>query len=293
MAPTDDALDFYAAPGPMTDLTAHAEALRGAPTDPVGIAAMVQGLLVHPHWAAAYDVHDVDVRQAELQARGAAAMLAGVLERDSRPLTEARDPGGRFLGNCRDFSTLSVALLRRAGTPARARCGFGGYFEPGKWVDHWIVEHWNGERWVQLDAQLDTLQSDATGVADPTDLPVDHFLSAGEAWQRTRSGEFDPDTFGILDMWGAWFISGNVGRDLASLNKVEMLPWDDWGALAGDETTAAADTLVDEISTLLLTDDTAAIRSRYEANARFRVGPEVMSLTETGEWGPSPVLELA
>ncbi|MDW3220641.1 MAG: transglutaminase-like domain-containing protein [Acidimicrobiales bacterium] len=293
MIPSRDALDFYASPGPMTDLTPHAGALRDAPTDPAGIASMVQGLLVHPHWAAAYDVLDVTERQAELQARGATALLTGVLTRDDRPLTEARTPQGRFLGNCRDFSTLSVALLRRAGTPARARCGFGGYFEPGKWVDHWIVEHWDGVRWVQLDAQLDALQSEVTGVADPTDLPEDHFLSAGDAWQRTRAGELDPDTFGILDMWGAWFIAGNVGRDLASLNKIEMLPWDDWGALAGDENTAAPDTLVDEISALLLTEDTAAIRSRYESTARLRVGPEVMSLTETGEWGPSTVLELA
>jgi len=30
-------------------------------------------------------------------------------------------------------------------------------------------------------------------------------------------------------MHGLWFIAGNVLRDFASLNNVEMLPWDAWG----------------------------------------------------------------
>lgn len=286
-------LAFYAEPGPMTDLTSHDAALADAPTDPAALARLVQGVLIHPMWATAYDVHDADQRQVELQARGAAAILDGVLARDPRPLTGPREPAARFLGNCRDFTTLTVALLRRAGTPARARCGFAGYFEAGRWVDHWVVEHWNGDRWVVLDAQLDDLQQEVTGVTDATDLAAGRFLSAGEAWQRSRTGEFDPNTFGILDMWGAWFIAGNVGRDLAALNKVEMLPWDDWGALAVDEGTGSPDDLVDEISALLVSADIEAIRARYAADAALQAGPEVMSLTPTGDWGPSVVAELA
>lgn len=293
MAAPPPTLAFYAEPGPMTDLTSHDDGLADAPTDPVDLARLVQGVLVHPMWASAYAVHDADQRQVELQTRGAAAILDGVLARDPRPLTEPREPAGRFLGNCRDFTTLTVALLRRVGTPARARCGFAGYFEAGTWVDHWVVEHWNGDRWVVLDAQLDELQQEVTGVTDATDLAAGRFLPAGEAWQRSRAGEFDPDTFGILDMWGAWFIAGNVGRDLAALNKVEMLPWDDWGALAVDEESGSADDLVDEISALLVSADVTAIRARYAADAALRVGPEVMSLTPTGDWGPSVVAELA
>ena len=36
--------------------------------------------------------------------------------------------------------------------------------------------------------------------------------------------------FGILDMFGWWFIAGNVMRDVAALNNREMLPWDVLGA---------------------------------------------------------------
>ena len=291
--PEDTAtLDYYATPGVMTDVSDRADLLGDVPEAPVAIAATVRGLLMHPHWAVAYDVEVTPDRQAELQARGARAMLDGILALDDRPLTEPRDPTDRFLGNCRDFTTLTTALLRRAGTPARARCGFAGYFEKGKWVDHWIVEHWNGDRWQVLDAQIDDLQRELTGLEpDPADLPPGFFLTAPEAWLRCRAGEFDGDDFGILDMWGDWFIAGNVGRDLAALNKVEMLPWDDWGALSGDAESADVG-LVDEIAALIDAGDTLAVRSRYEADPSLQVSPIVMSLGPDGDWVPDPVVEL-
>ena len=114
----------------------------------------------------------------------------------------------------------SATLLRRAGVPSRARCGFAGYFEPGEWVDHSVVEHWDGDRWVMLDPQVD----------DSADLPSGLFLPAGEAWLRCQAGQEIGEHFGILNMWGQWFIKGNIARDLAALNKVEMLPWDGWVA---------------------------------------------------------------
>ena len=125
----------------------------------------------------------------------------------------------------------SATLLRRAGPPSRARCGFAGYFEPGKWVDHSVVEHWDGDRWVMLDPQVDDFQRGLIGlVDDPADLPSGLFLPAGEAWLRCQAGQEIGEHFGILDMWGRWFIKGNIARDLAALNKVEMLPWDGWVA---------------------------------------------------------------
>jgi hypothetical protein len=34
-----------------------------------------------------------------------------------------------------------------------------------------------------------------------------------------------------MDMYGLWFIAGNVLRDFAALNNMEMLPWDVWGGM--------------------------------------------------------------
>jgi acyl-CoA-binding protein len=205
-------------------------------------------------------------------------MIETILHHDPRPLAQRREPGARFLGNCRHFSTFTVALLRRAGIPSRARCGFGNYFERGKWIDHWIVEHWNGDRWVELDAQIDELQRNALGLAaDPSDFPPgEFFLSAGVAWQRCQAGREDGDRFGILDMWGKWFIKGNIARDLASLNKVEMLPWDGWGDLATKTPAQGGEEYVDEIAALTTSGDLDAIRDRYESDSGLRVPSTVV-----------------
>jgi hypothetical protein len=243
---------------------------------------------VHVFWAEAYGVDVPAERRHEVQTRPAAGMIERILELDPRPLIEARPPRCRFLGNCRHFSTMTVALLRRAGIPSRARCGFAGYFEPGKWVDHWVVEHWDGARWVMLDAQIDALQREATRIAgDPADLPPGLFLPAGEAWQRCRAGREDGDRFGILDMWGQWFIEGNIARDLAALNKVEMLPWDGWGDLAGPDPAPGGETYVDEVAALTVSGDHGAIRRRYETDDGLRVPARVMSFVAPG--GPAEV----
>jgi len=211
--------------------------------------------------------------------RSASAIVRRALDMDPRPLVHRREPERRFIGNCRHFSVLTVALLRRAGIPSRARCGFAAYFEPERWVDHWVVEYWDSGRWVMLDAQIDELQRKETGLAaDPADLPPGYFLPAGAAWIRCRQGLEDGDCFGIFDMWGQWFIKGNIARDLAALNKVEMLPVDGWGDLCvGTADAAGGEAYVDEVAALTLSDDLTSIRHRYETDEGLRVPPRVMT----------------
>jgi hypothetical protein len=276
----DTELDFYATPGPMTILVGLDPALAGLPRDPAGVAEVVQGLMLHRFWSDAYGVVVPGEREEEIQLRSAASMINRIMGIDPLPLSERRPPEKRFLGNCLHFSILGVALLRRAGIPSRARCGFANYFEAGKWIDHWVVEYWNGERWVTLDAQIDQFQREALGlVVDTSDLPPGYFLVAGEAWAQCQAGAEDGDRFGILDMWGQWFIRGNIARDLAAMNKVEMLPWDGWGALAGNGTAHVDPAYVDDVASLTLSSDFAAIRHRYETDELLQVPPRVKSLT--------------
>ena len=51
---------------------------------------------------------------------------------------------------------------------------------------------------------------------------------------RHREGRIDASTFGVYgtENWGPAEIRGNAVKDLAALNKVEMLPWDEWGRVA-------------------------------------------------------------
>lgn len=274
----DTQVSFYAAPGPMTVLDGvPTHLLKGVPSDPVGVAGVVQGLMLHPAWALSYGVSVPNERQSELQIRSAQRIIGQIIAMDDRPLAERRGLEDRFSGNCRHFAVLTVALLRHAGVPARARCGFSSYFEPNRWVDHWIVEHHDGNRWVQLDPQVDDHQRQATELdADPADLPPGLFLSAGAAWLACRAGEEDGDRFGIMDEWGQWFIKGNVVRDLAALNKIEMLPWDGWSDLEGPVTSPDDLPVLDEVAELTVSNDLTRVRNRYETDDRLRAKAKVL-----------------
>ena len=234
---------FYSHPAAMTALPAgFAEHL---PRDVAGLFGVVQDLMLHRFWGGAYGETISEARQAEAQLRSSRDMLERVRAVDPAPLREPRPPAKRLIGVCRHFSVLACALLRHKGVPARARCGFGLYFD-GTPVDHWVVEYWDDAAgaWRLGDAQMDGVQRAALKLPfDPLDVPRDAFLVGGEAWRRCRAGEADPASFGIMDLRGLWFVAGNLVRDIAALNDMEMLPWDVWGGMVQPGETPTAERL--------------------------------------------------
>jgi hypothetical protein len=273
-------LTYYAHPGLMTDPGAHAALFEGLPTEIPALCQAVQGLLLHVFWAERYGMVLSEERQVEVNIRPVARMLTHIREMDDRPLTAARPLAKRLVGNCRDFSTMLCAMLRHQGVPARARCGFGAYFLPNHYEDHWVCEYWKADeaRWVLVDAQLDEFQQGALQIPfDPCDVPRDQFLVGGEAWHLCRAGEADPDSFGIFDMHGLWFVRGDMVRDLLALNKVEILPWDGWGLIARQDEDLTPDdwALLDRIAELTRVDDPpfAEVRAIYE-DSRLRMPSE-------------------
>lgn len=253
-----DALAHFAAPGPLSELGAHASFARALPAALPDLCHAVQGLVLHPFMTGLYGLTpDLTRNNVELELRCAAEMLAHALTLDARPLAQPRPPELRLRGNCRHFALLLTAILRARGTPARARSGFSAYFEPRKFVDHWVCEAWDAERsaWHLVDAQLDDAQRKAFGIAfDPLDVPREMFVVAGDAWQRIRSGHDDAQHFGILDLWGAWFVRGSLVRDVAAFAKRELLPWDCWGLMnePGRVSGAAELALLDRLAALTL-----------------------------------------
>jgi hypothetical protein len=233
--------DQYLKPVAMSDPGRHAPLFDGLPRDVGALAKTVQGLLIHQHIAPAYGVTLGGDRQAQSHVRAVREILDDIVTRDGRPLSAARAAGARQVGVCRHFTLLHVAMLRTHGIAARARCGFAAYFERGRYIDHWVTEYWNeaSNGWVLFDAQIDERQRELFGIGfNASDVPRDQFLVAGDAWSLCRSGSIDPNTCGILDMHGLWFVAGNLVRDVAALNNREMLPWDVWGAMpkqAGDQ----------------------------------------------------------
>ena len=272
--------EFYTRPGPMTSPGRYAPLLAGLPRDIPGLAAIAHGLLIHEHMVAGYGVTLSGEQRESVHARPVERMLELIMAGDGRPLDVAREPAARLPVVCRHFTVLMVAMLRAQGTPARARCGFGGYFHETMFEDHWVCEYWHAgqQRWILVDAQIDARQRDLFSIDfDVADVPRDRFLIAGEAWARCRCGAADPDTFGlsIVNEAGDWWIAGNLMRDAAALRNVELLPWDCWGAMPGPEDAISADLadLLDSMAALTQDPDAAFadLRQLLEDDERVRV----------------------
>ncbi|SDE56220.1 transglutaminase-like domain-containing protein [Glycomyces harbinensis] len=281
-----DTLTHYTEPGPFTDPGAHRDALLTLPRDVGPLLDALHGLLIHVHLTWAYEVEHRTEHDETANLRAAQDILDR-LTADGRPLAEAREPHERIAGTCRDFTLITVAVLRAHGVPARARCGFGAYFPVPTMEDHWVAEYWNADeqRWALADAQIDARQRELFKIDpafDCTDVPRDQFLVAGEAWRRCRSGEDDPNRYGLhsLDEFGDWWIAGNLVRDAASLAGVEMLPWDVWGPIPEPEETIGPELLAlfDHLADLTFDPDTAAdVRAVYAEHERLQVAETVFN----------------
>jgi hypothetical protein len=240
----------YARPGPLTDLSGVPDAaLATLPGDPAAICRLAQHLVIQP--ADARRLGLPDQRFADNDVRRTDLLVASLLRLDPAPLDVARDPRQRVVGTCRHFAVLTCALLRHRGIAARARCGFATYFQAGLGLDHWVVEHRDpdGGRWVRLDPEV----IGRSVVPNPHDLAPGQFFTGGEAWAAFRAGRIVADRFGVdgTDNFGPAEIRGNAIRDLAALNKIELLPWDEWGRMAESyrgETGADYDELIDTVA---------------------------------------------
>lgn len=276
-------LAFYTAPGKMTTAGRYAPLLEDLPRGFVSLAEVAQGLLIHEHMAEGYGVRLSDSDRASVHLRSAEQILEQILARDSRPLDVARDPSDRLPGNCRHFTVLVTTMLRSQGTPARARCGFGGYFGTDFFEDHWVCEYWQAgqQRWVLADAQIDTVQRGWFPIDfDLANVPRDRFLVAADACARYRSGTADPAKFGLslAGEAGDWWIAGNLMRDAAALLNIELLPWDTWGAMPGPDLPISASlaALFDRLAALTTEPDQShAELGQLCQDERLRVPPKV------------------
>ena len=267
----------YRSPGLFTDVrTVDPAALRGVATDPVDMCRPISRLVIQPGDAEAVGI--AAERLAENQIRPAATLVERLMAVDAAPLSKPREAGLRVVGTCRHFAVLACALLRNAGYAARVRCGFATYFQPGQALDPWVIEYRLEEtaRWIRLDPEI----LGGTVLPNADDLKPGEFLTGAEAWAAYRRDEVDGATFGVhgTENFGPAEIRGNVVKDLAALNKVESLPWDEWGrmtdAYAG-RTGEDYDALLDELAAVCESDDAGAVSALYR-NPVFEVPSELL-----------------
>lgn len=285
-------LSYYAQQSKFSDPGKYSSLYQDLPTNIEAIANIVHGLVVHQD--ATNSLYGFELPKAQLleaNTRYIEEILALIVDRDSASLTKTRVPKDRFVGSCRDFALLTCSILRAKGIPARLRCGFATYFHDDWFPDHWVCEYWDlsSKAWRLVDSELGEEEKDYYHVDfDHINISRENFLVAGKVWLGAKNGQYNPDIYGVkaINIKGLWFIRADVYRDLASLNKIELLPWD---------YTKYYDQRISELSEidLLLTDQIASIISQedvnftktqqlYRDNPKLQVTSNITSYTNQG-----------
>jgi hypothetical protein len=271
----------------LTAVGEHEPLVDELPSEIDELARITQGLLVYDVVASDfYGCELTEERQGAIHIRRIEELIGAILALDDRPLSIARPPERRLAARCHHYVRLLVGLLRAKGIAARVRAGFGAYFNPGHFEDHVLCEHWSDaeQRWVLVDPQFDEVWRERLSIEhDHLDVPRDRFIVAAEAWETCRRGAADPALFGIAHtrMYGLWFIAGSLIRDIAALNKVELLPWDVWGAQPRPDESLSEDQLAffDELAALARDPDRSLgqLCELYAADDRLRVPATVFN----------------
>lgn len=287
---TSEERAYYTTHSRMSDPGEQARLLEALPRDPRRLVAAVSGLVLHRLFVGPLGVTPPPESADDVECRAMSKILARIVARDAAPLDVARPPERRFIGICRDYALVACAALRHHSVPARLRVGFATYFTPRFHEDHWVCEYHAGDRWRLLDPELSERVLARFGVTfDPADVPRDAFIVGGDAWRRVRRGALDAETCGVsaIAIAGVRFVASSVVRDLAALNKREMLAWDVWG-LPGAPAPGApipepVGARLDVVAALTAAPDLdwKILRKTCEEEG-FRVPPVVVSFTDRG-----------
>jgi hypothetical protein len=288
---TEEERRYYATHSRVSDPGGRAGLLDVLPARPAPLVPAVSGLVLHQLFVRPLGITPPAGSADDAESRTLPRILDRILARDPAPLDVMRPPERRFIGICRDYALLACAALRHHHVPARLRVGFATYFTPGYLEDHWVCEYAADDRWRLLDPELAPAVRRYFGITfDPADVPREGFLVAGEVWRRVRDGAVDPGTCGVpwIGILGAGFVAASVARDLAALNKREMLAWDVWGLPLGLRPGASVPETVarrlDAVAagTAEPAPDWRRLRDAHDGDDGFRVPPVVTSFTPRG-----------
>lgn len=223
-----EVLDFYKNQGERTKVD---EGLfKNFPEDIAEIVNVIQGILLHRASIKLYSIKVPEERYKNLNIKSVQEIFDTLKELNSSPIFKKRKPEERVIVTCKHFASVLASILRSKGISARARCGFALYFKKGWFEDHWICEYWNGKRWVKVDSQLDNVLLKYLGISReqvrPLDLHAGEFFYGGDVWKMYRKGLISGEICGFSlkpDLYGDWYIRGNMLRDFFSLNGVECI----------------------------------------------------------------------
>ena len=262
-------LEYFAAPGPTTDFARHADSVAELPSDPDALGQIVRGVMLHDWMATVRGIEFTPERNG-MHIVGAAAIVTRILEIEPGSLYVKRPVERRMIGFCYHFALLHCALLRAKGVAARTRCGFANYFETEKWIDHWVVEYWDGDHWHLHDPQIGR-----------DDLTADNFHDGIVAWKLCRAGEADPAVHGNGELWAWDELRGSLVNDIGALNKVEVGNWNWCDLLESeplDQPNPPVDADLDALAEIASGDDAfSSLREAFQREASIQPPKDVIS----------------
>ena len=279
--------DYYRKQSSISDAGEYSYLFDALPDDIESICQAVQNVIVH---YAAGGYKPPKDRLPEVDTRYVKHILKRVIELEDKPLSESRPSEKRFVGCCRDFTMLTVSILRHKGIPARARYGTATYFIKDYYVDHVVVEYWNGERWKMVDSQL---SPQPWWNFDLRDVKPSHFVLGARGWQMAEHEGLDPKRIGLGAEMGGWaFILYESLLDLAALNKEEMLCWEGWGlgTKQYEEMNAEDKALMDKIATVTQNPDGFQEWRELYQDPRLRLPNVVYSFTPAANPADFPIV---
>ena len=264
-----DVLDYYRTHSRFTDPGEYAKHLNTLlSTDTDGLHAALGGLMIHIWKIQKHHPNLLSKQSNEIKIRHTRRLIETLLSLDNRPFNIVRDKVKRLIVDCRYFATLSCAVLRHSGIPARTRWGFATYLEKTHYQNHCLCEYWDAKesRWVLEDPDLEI-----------HDVSPEQFIAAGRAWQMCREDQNNGTLFGFGRYprgQGLSKVRGVLVHDLATLNSFEMLSDDWWGMLLKNNKDVTKDdtALLDRTAALTLKDEEFdARRELYKNSEALRV----------------------
>lgn len=270
---TESLLEHYCEHGIITSPGLYYSLLQKLPVDIIKLCKSINrltlidllpnmGIVSVPH----EHLNDINIRGIE-------GKLKEIINRDGSNLINLRSDDKLLLGNCRDLSLILCSALRSHRIPARVRSGFGTFFVPGKYFDHWLCEYWNDvkARWIKVDPWMAQVQNKKDALPmelfegllklnyNPYDVKNEYFIAGGQAWINCRENGHSSEDYRTYEdhLKGLWFVRDNMIRDLLCLNKLEPLPWDCWGFMGIENNNIKSEELVllDEIARFLSTEE--------------------------------------
>jgi hypothetical protein len=127
------------------------------------------------------------------------------------------------------------------------------------------------------------------GPVDRLDLRPDRFLTAAQAWLAAREGRIDPSRVVVApmlevpEMRGWPQLAHNLVHDIAALNGVELLLWQDWGAsLLEDVMAPSVVEVLDEVATAAAEPDVPlAVIRQWAVHELLQVPPTACRSTRS------------